>query len=97
MEEVTHRRGPSKNGSLRVEELIFLDDLRALGLPWIDRLIDPCRSREDVARVWTMIRMWGPDHEDVTDLLDLSAQMPQLEQAAQKTLAMVRLCENYRS
>ena len=95
MEEVTHHRGPANSGSLRVEDLIFLDDLRALGVPWIDRLIDPCRSPEDVARVWTMIRMWGPDHEDVSDLLDLSAQMPQLEHAAQKTLAMIRLCENY--
>ena len=97
MEEVTHRRGASKNGSLRVEDLMFLDDLRALGLPWVDRLIDPCSSHEDVERVWTMIRMWGPDHEDVSDLLDLSAQMPQLGHAAQKTLAMIRLCENYRS
>ena len=97
MEEVTRRRGPANSGSLRVEDLIFLDDLRALGVPWIDRLIEPCRSREDVERVWAMIRMWGPDHEDASDLLDLSAQMPQLEHATEKTLALIRLCENYRS
>jgi hypothetical protein len=97
MEEVTQRRGPSNSGSLRVEDLIFLDDLRALGLPWIDRLIGPCSSLEDVERVWTMIRMWGPDREDVSDLLDLSSQMPQLEHIIQKILAMLRLCESYRS
>ncbi len=97
MEEVTQRRGPANSGSLRVEDLIFLDDLRALGVPWIDRLLESCSSLEDVERVWTMIRMWGPDHEDACDLLDLSAQMPQLEHATQQALAMIRLCENYRS
>jgi hypothetical protein len=97
MEEVTHQRGPANSASLRVEDLIFLDDLRALDVPWIDRLIDPCGSRQDVERVWTMIRMWGPDHDDVSDLLDLTDQRPQLEHTAQKTLAMLRLCDNYRS
>jgi hypothetical protein len=96
MEEVTQRSGRANSGSLRVEDLIFLDDLRALGVPWIDRLIEPCSSREDVERVWAQIRTWGPDHEDASDLLDLSAHMPQLVHAAEQALAMIRLCENYR-
>ena len=97
MEELTHRRGPANSALLRVEDLIFLDDLRALDVPWIDRLIDPCTSRQDVERVWTMIRMWGPDHDDLSDLLELADQMPQLEHTAQKILTILRLCENYRS
>jgi hypothetical protein len=81
---------------MRVEDVIFLDDLRALAIPWIDRLVDPCTSREDVERVWTLIRMWGPDHADAEDLLQLSAQLPHLEQEVEKMLGMIRLCENYR-
>ena len=81
---------------MRVEDVIFLDDLRALGFPWIDRLVDPCTSVEDVERVWTLIRMWGPDHEDAKDMLQLSAQLPHVEQEVQKMLDMIRLCENYR-
>jgi hypothetical protein len=81
---------------MRVEDLIFLDDLRALGLPWIDRLVGPCTTRADVERVWTLIRMWGPDHEDAEDMLRLSAQLPQMQHEVDKTLAIIRLCENYR-
>ncbi len=97
MTEVTHYRGPANNGSLRVEDLLFLDDLRALGVPWIDKLIDPCTSTEDVERVWTLIRLWGPDHEDADDVLHLSAQMPRLGHEALKILSMIRICDNYRS
>jgi len=82
--------------ALRVEDVIFLDDLRALGIPWINRLVDPCTSREDVERAWTLIRMWGPDHEDAKDMLQLSAQLPQVKQDVQKTLDLIRLCEEYR-
>lgn len=82
---------------MRVEDRIFLDDLGALDLPWIDRLIDPCTSRADVERVWTLIRMWGPDHDDADDLLEMSTHMPRLEPEVQKILAMIRLCEDYRS
>ena len=80
---------------MRVEDLIFLDDLRALAIPWIDRLVDPCTSREDVERVCSLIRMWGPDHEDAKDVLALSSQMPHLEQEVEKVLDLIRLCENY--
>ncbi len=82
--------------ALRVEDVIFLDDLRALGIPWLDRLVEPCTSREDVERVWTLIRMWGPDNEDVEDMLQPSAQVPLVERDVQKTIDMIRLCENYR-
>jgi hypothetical protein len=97
MEQVTEGTGQANNGSLRVEDLMFLDDLRALGVPWIDRLIDPCTSHEDVERIWVLIRMWGPDHEEADEILEMSVQMPQLEPEAQKILRMIRLCENYRS
>ena len=96
MEQITDGRGQPNNGSLRVEDLMFLDDLRALGVPWVDRLIDPCTSHEDVERVWVLIRMWGPDHEDAKDMLRLSAQLPHLEQEAEKMLRIIRLCKSYR-
>ena len=76
---------------------MFLDDLRALGLPWIDRLVGPCASHDDVERVWTFIRMWGPDDEDAMDVLQLSAQLPYLTQEVERILSMMRHCENYRS
>jgi len=97
MAQVTDDREPANNGSMCVEDLIFLDDLRALGVPWIDRLIDPCTSHKDVEMVWTLIRMWGPDDEDANQLREMSAQMPKLEDDVQKILGMIRLCENYRS
>jgi hypothetical protein len=78
-----------------VEDVIFLDDLRALDIPWINRLVDPCTSRGDVERVCTLIRMWGPDHADAGDLLQLSAQLPHLDQEVEKMLGLIRLCENY--
>ena len=89
-------QGPTSKRALRVEDVIFLDDLRTLGIPWIDRLVGPCSSREDVETVWTLIRMWGPDHEDVKDTLELAAQLPHLEQEVEMMLGMIRLCENYR-
>lgn len=97
MAEVTNGKELAHGGSLRVEDLIFLDDLGALGVPWIDRLIDRCTSHNEVEMVWTLIRMGGPDDEDACDVLELSALVPQLEQEAGKILAMVRVCENYRS
>jgi quercetin dioxygenase-like cupin family protein len=81
--------------ALRVEDVIFLDDLRALGIPWIDRLVDPCTSHQDVERVWSLIRMWGGDHEDVKDLLQLSTQAHAVEREVQKMLDMIRLREDY--
>ena len=41
--------------------------------------------------------MWGPDHEDASELLRLSGQMPQLNSATEQTLALMRRGENYRS
>jgi hypothetical protein len=97
MAEVTNGRDVAHSGSLRVEDLIFLDDLRALGVPWIDRLIDRCASHEDVELVWALIRMGGPDDEDAGDVLELSAHMPQLEDEVQKILRVIRVLESYRS
>jgi len=94
--EVNSPRRPTSDRAMRVEDAIFLDDLRALGIPWINRLLGPCTSREDVEGVWTLIRMWGPDHEDVEDMLQLAAQQPRLEQEVEKILGMIRLCESYR-
>ena len=87
-------RGPTSSRALRVEDVMFLDDLRALGIPWIDRLVGPCSSREEVETVWTLLRMWGPEHEDVKDMHELTAQLPHLEQEVEKMQGMIRLCEN---
>ncbi len=91
--------GPSTHrevSALRVEDLIFVDDLRALGIPWVDRLVDSCTSREDVERVWSLLHMWGPDREEIEDMLQPSAPVSQVEREVQKTLDLIRLCENYR-
>ena len=93
--EVDSPRRPTNGRAMRVEDAMFLDDLRALGIPWINRLLSPCTSREDVERVWTLLRMWGPDREDVKDMLQLAAQQPCLEQEVEKILGMIRLCESY--
>ncbi len=82
---------------MRVEDLMFLDDLRALGIAWVDRLVGSCTSHAHVERVSTLVRMWGPDCEDAKDVLRLSGQLPQLEQEVEKMLSLNRLCENYQS
>ena len=48
-------------------------------------------------RILILIRVCGPDYEEANDLLEMSTQMPQLEPEVQKILAMIRLCEDYRS
>ena len=97
MAEVSSGQELANGESLRVEDLIFLDDLGALGVPWIDRLIDRCTSHEEVEMLWTLIRMAGPDDEDAHDVLELAAHMPHLEHEGGTILAMIRACENYRS
>jgi hypothetical protein len=94
MADVRPPREPAET-SIRVEDLMFLDDLRALGIAWIDRLADACSTRDDVERVWTLVRMWGPDSEDAKDVLRLSGQVPHLEQEFGEVLGLIRLCENY--
>ena len=88
-------RGPTSSTALRVEDVMFLDDLRALGIPWIDRLVGPCTSREDVERAWTLLRTWGPEHEDVKDMRVLAALLPHLDEEVEKMLGLIRLCEDY--
>jgi hypothetical protein len=80
--------------TMRVEDLMFLDDLRALGIVWIDRLVGSCTSHADVERVRTLLRMWGPDGEDAKDVLRLSSQLPRLEQEVGRMTGLIRLCEN---
>ena len=96
MAETTNGRELANGGSLRVEDLFFLDDLRALGVPWLDGLIDRCTSHRDVEMVWTLVRLGGPDREDAGDVLKLSASVPQLEDEAQKILGLIRVWEGYR-
>jgi hypothetical protein len=91
------RKKPTTARSMRVEDLMFLDDLRALRIPWIDRLAGPCASHEDVEEVWTLVRMWGPDYEDAMDILRLSPGAPDLMREVEKILCLIRLCEGYRS
>lgn len=97
MAEVSSGGELASSGSLRVEDVIFLDDLRALGVPWLGTLIDGCSSHEDVERVWTLIRMAGPEREDARDVRELSAHLPELEHEVQKILDLIRVWERYRS
>ncbi len=102
MPEATNGRDVAHDGALRVEDLFFLDDLRALGVPWIDRLIDRCASHEDVEMAWALIHMGGPDAGDADDVLELSARTPPLQRSpledeARKLLGVIRVREGYRS
>lgn len=97
MAEGSPAGAPTTEMTMHVEDLMFLDDLRALGIVWIDRLVGSCASHADVERVRTLLRMWGPDGEDAKDVLRLSRQVPHLEQEVERVLGLIRLCENYLS
>ena len=72
--------GQMRATTLRVEDLFFVADLKQLGIPWVDRLVGECESHEDLARVWTLIRCWGPVEEDVESTLRLSTHSSGLRQ-----------------
>jgi len=80
---------------MTVQDLIFLDDLKSLDVPWIDRLTASAASHEDVDRVWTIIRCWGPNNEDARDLADISARMPDFGDEVERILKLVRVTESY--
>ncbi|HXY27852.1 MAG TPA: hypothetical protein VEH82_06190, partial [Acidimicrobiales bacterium] len=78
---------------MTVRDLIFLDDLRSLELPWIDRLTASASSHEDVGRVWAIIRCWGPNNEDAEDLTGLAARVPHFSDEVEKIQKLIRLTE----
>jgi hypothetical protein len=83
--------------SLTVQDLIFLDDLRSLEVPWIDQLVNSAASHEDVGRVWTQIRCWGLNNEDAEDLLGLAAFVPCLVNEVGRIRRLVRCLESYQT
>ena len=83
-------------GSMSVQDLFLLDDLRSLRIPWLVRLIDGCKTHEDVERMWMQIRCWGPDHDDVEEMFQLSTHSSRLQQSAEKLRKMVHWIESWR-
>jgi hypothetical protein len=83
--------------TLRVEDLFFISDLRALDIPWVDGLLAKCESYEDLARVSMLIRCWGPDEEDVESTLGLSPYSSRLKEEAEKLRQLVLAVERWRS
>jgi len=81
---------------MHVEDLFLLDDLRSVEIPWVDRLVEGCATHQDVERVWTMIRCWGPDHEDVESITQLSTHSSRLQQDAEKLRKLVHSIESWR-
>ena len=79
-----------------VQDLFLLDDLTSLEIPWVDRLVQGCSTHQDVERLWTLIRCWGPDHEDVESLSQLATHSSRLQQDAEKLRMMVRSFERWR-
>ncbi len=73
-----------------VEDLFLVADLEALGIPWVRRLAAGHTSHEEVALMRTLLHSWGPNDEDVEDLLDLGAHSPQMWLAAQRTRNLIR-------
>jgi hypothetical protein len=80
-----------------VEDLFFLADLRALGVPWVRERVAACRSHDDVRRLWTLIRAWGPNHEDVDDLFALSPQPVHVGHAVERVRRLTGIVEGWRS
>ena len=59
MAEVTNGRELANERIAARRRPVLLDDLRALGVPWLDGLVDRCTSHRDVEMVWTLIHA-GP-------------------------------------
>jgi hypothetical protein len=87
-------RGPG-GSVLRVEDLFLLDDLKALDLPWVTELASVCESHEDVKMLWTLLRAWGPDNEDVEELLVVSRPSSQRRETADRVRRLVRIVEGW--
>jgi hypothetical protein len=83
---------PSARTPIHVEDLFFLDDLKNLGVPWVTALAVSCQTHEDVRGLWALIRSWGPDGEDVEDLLRLD---PKNQSDAEKLVRLTRVVETW--
>jgi hypothetical protein len=81
--------------SMTVQDLIFLDDLRSLDMPWIDQLVNSAASHEEVRRVWTHVRCWGLNNEDADDLMCFSTFLPDLMTEVGRIRKLVRCIESY--
>jgi len=82
--------------TMPVQDLFLLDDLRSLDIPWVDRLVQGCSTHEDVERVWTLIRCWGPDHEEVDSTSQSSTPHSRILESAEKLRRLVRAIERWR-
>ena len=80
---------------MSVEDLFFLDDLKALNLPWVSRLVLSCGSHEDVKALWTIIRMWGPNNEDLEDCQQLADRSLEMKQAALDICSLLRIMHTW--
>ena len=77
--------------SIDVEDLFFLADLEALGIPWVNAMAETCSSHEDVEKVRGMLRCWGPNDEDVAEALCLPSRFPRIHPEVERVRALVRL------
>jgi len=77
--------------SIDVEDLFFLADLEALGIPWATAMAETCRSHEDVEKVRGALRGWGPNDEDVEEALCLPSRFPRVHPEVERVRALVRL------
>jgi hypothetical protein len=91
----TNAPAPRKETALLVEDLFLLDDLKALGITWVDRLVDGFTTHQDVERVWMQIRCWGPGPEDAVGVSGSSTHPSQLKEDADKLRNLVRLIETW--
>jgi hypothetical protein len=89
-------RSSAATVAVEVEDLFLRDDLKAIGIPWVDRLLEECDSHTDLARVWTIIRCWGPDGEDIESMRALSVHSPPLEEHAEKARNLVVSIDRWR-
>jgi hypothetical protein len=80
-----------QGSSICVEDLFFLADLEALGIPWVNAMAETCRSHEDVEAVRGVLRCWGPDEEDVEDARCLRSRVPEVHPEVERVRALVRL------
>ena len=80
-----------QGSSICVEDLFFLADLEALGIPWVKTMAETCSSHEDVEKVRGALRCWGPDDEDVADARCLPSRFPSINPEFERVRALVRL------
>ena len=79
---------------LMVEDVFVLADLRALEIPWLNALVERCVSHDDVVRLTTILRSWGPTAGEVERAATRGGSvLPGVDDGIARLRALVRALE----